>query len=161
MLKKTRKTDAEPAVSPKPIVMSGKTVIGDQIFIEGAIRGKENLLIEGTVKGNIEVKDHHLTVGSQGQVEAEIHAANVTISGRVVGNIHVTGRVEITKEADFNGEIKARSIAVEDGAYLKAMIELEREPLKKVTPSGKPEKKEAPEPSKEPLILAGKAGKGN
>ncbi len=161
MLKKNRKATAEPPAPPKPVAVDRETVIGDQISIEGAIRGKENLLIEGSVKGSIEVKAHHLTVGVKGQVEAEILAANVTVSGRLTGNINATGRVEITKEADFNGEIKARSISVEDGAYLKAVIEMEREPLKSVSPSGKPEGKTSSEPIKEPMILAGKSSKGN
>jgi cytoskeletal protein CcmA (bactofilin family) len=69
--------------------------------------------------------------------------------------------VEITKEADFNGEIKAKSISVEDGAYLKAVIELEREPTQKAVPLGKPEAKAFSEPTKEPLVLAGKDSKGN
>ncbi len=161
MLKKNRKASAEPPAPSMPVAVDQKTVIGDQISIEGAIRGKENLLIEGSVKGSIEVKAHHLTVGVKGQVEAEILAANVTVSGRLAGNINATGRVEITKEADFKGEIKARSISVEDGAYLKAVIEMEREPLKSVSPSGKPEEKTSSEPIKEPLILAGKGSKGN
>lgn len=161
MLKKNRKAMTEaPAESPKPVTMGNKTVIGDHIYIEGAIRGKEDLLIEGSVKGSIEVKAHHLTVGQKGQVEAEIQAANVTISGKLSGNINATGRVEITKAADFNGEIKARSISVEDGAYLKAVIEMEREPLKQVPSVGKSREKMPSEPVKESLLMAGKGSKG-
>jgi cytoskeletal protein CcmA (bactofilin family) len=107
------------------------------------------------------MKTHHLTVGSKGQVEAEVHAANVTISGKLEGNISATGRVEITKAADFNGEIKAKSISVEDGAYLKAVIELERETTQKAVPLGKPEVKASSETTKEPLVMAGKDIKGN
>ena len=161
MLKKNRKAAAEPPAPPRPAAIEQKTVIGDQISIEGAIRGKEDLLIEGSVKGSIEVKAHHLTVGVKGQVEAEILAANVTVSGKLAGNINATGKVEITREADFNGEIKARSISVQDGAYLKAVIEMEREPLKSISPSGKPEEKTSSDPIKEPVILAGKGSKGN
>jgi cytoskeletal protein CcmA (bactofilin family) len=161
MLKKNRKAASEPPAPPRPAAVDQKTVIGDQIYIEGAIRGKEDLLIEGSVKGSIEVKTHHLTVGVKGQVEAEILAANVTVSGKLAGNINATGKVEITREADFNGEIKARSISVQDGAYLKAVIEMEREPLKSISPSGKPEEKTSSDPIKEPVILAGKGSKGN
>jgi cytoskeletal protein CcmA (bactofilin family) len=161
MLKKNRKATAESPPLAKPAAVDQKTVIGDQISIEGAIRGQEDLLIEGSVKGSIEVKAHRLTVGVKGQVEAEILAANVTVSGKLSGNINAIGKVEITKEADFNGEIKARSISVQDGAYLKAVIEMEREPLKSISPSGKPEEKTSSEPSKEPIILAGKGSKGN
>ena len=41
------------------------------------------------------------------------------------------GKVEVTKEADFYGDIKAKSISVEDGAYFKGSIELNREPHRK------------------------------
>jgi len=159
MLKKNKKVDTGAKPSPVQATVEGKTIIGEQITIDGTIRGKEDLLIEGLVKGRIEVEAHRLTIGSRGQVEAEIQAANVTISGRLVGNINATGKVEITKEADFNGEIKAKSISVEDGAYLKAVIELEREPGKKPVPEIKPEDKSASEPVKEPFSLAGKSGK--
>ncbi|MGB2928982.1 MAG: polymer-forming cytoskeletal protein [Desulfobacterales bacterium] len=161
MLKKSKKVNTGTAPSHVPAPVEGKTIIGEQIIIDGAIRGKEDLLIEGSVKGRIEVEMHHLTVGPKGQVEAEIQAANVTISGRLVGNINAAGKVKITKDADFNGEITAKSISVEDGAYLKAVIELKREPPKKPVSVVKPEDKSASEPVKEPLTLAGKSSKGN
>jgi len=135
-------TSAEPTPITSPSVnpVSGqeKTVIGQNISVEGIIRGRENLVIEGSMKGSIELEKHQVTVGSKGKVEAEIHADNITISGRLVGNIKARGKVEITKEADFSGEIKAKRISVEDGAYLKAVIELERESDKKNTSSPKP-----------------------
>ena len=159
MLKKNKKVNTDTTPSHIPAPVEGKTIIGEQITIDGTIQGKEDLLIEGSVKGRIEVETHHLTVGSRGQVEAEIQASNVTISGRLVGNINAAGKVEITKEADFNGEIKAKSISVEDGAYLKAVIELKREPEKKPVTVVKPEGKSASEPVKEPFALAGKSNK--
>ena len=117
---------AQPAATP--IARPDKTVIGENISIEGDIRGREDLLIQGSVKGSVQLEKHHLTVGPKGQVEAEINADSVTISGQLIGNIKALGKVEITREADFTGEIKAKRISVEDGAYLKAVIELEREP---------------------------------
>ena len=104
-----------------------KTIIGEQISIEGSICGKENLLIEGSMKGKIELEEHQVIVGSKGKVEAEILAKDVTISGRMTGNIQALGKVEITRAAEFNGEVKARRISVEDGAYIKAVIELDRD----------------------------------
>jgi cytoskeletal protein CcmA (bactofilin family) len=161
MLKKDKKVDIEnkPSFIQGPV--QGRTIIGEKISIDGAIRGREDLFIEGSVKGRIEVEAHHLTVGPRGQVEAEIQAANVTISGRLVGNINATGKVKITKEADFNGEIKSKTISVEDGAYLKAVIELKREADKKPVPVVKAEEKPASEPVKEPFTLAGKSSKRN
>ena len=40
------------------------------------------------------------------------------------GNINTPGKIEITKEADFQGDILAKSIAVENGAFFKGSVEL-------------------------------------
>lgn len=137
-----------------------KTVVGKQISIEGSICGKENLLIEGSMKGKIELEEHQVTVGSRGQVEAEIHAKDVTISGRMTGNIQALGKVQITKEAEFNGEVKAKQFSVEDGAYIKAVIELERE-TKMPSSAGKPELQVVPSrKEEEPIALSGGVDKG-
>jgi len=113
-----------------------KTVIGEKISIEGSIQGDEHLVIEGSMKGNIEIDKHNFAVGQKGRVEGEINAQSVRISGQMIGNIKTKGKVEITREADFMGDIRAKSISVEDGAYFKGSIELEREPHRKTAATG-------------------------
>ena len=105
-----------------------KTVIGKDISIEGNIRGREHMIIDGSVKGNIEMETHDFTLGPAGKVEGEIHARNISISGQMKGNIKTPGKIEITKEADFQGDILAKSIAVENGAFFKGSVELITEP---------------------------------
>jgi len=146
---KDKSVEADLPRTTDPITRADKTIIGEQISIEGTIRGKGDLVIEGSVKGSIEVEAHHLTIGPKGQVESEIHAANVTISGKLNGNVTAKGKVQITKEADFNGEIKAKSISVEDGAHLKAAIELTQEPKKELASISRLEEKTASETQKE------------
>lgn len=160
MLKKTKTEKNAAAPTSNTFSVAGKTIIGEQVSIEGSIQGREDLVIEGAVKGSIRLEKYHLIVGPKGKVEAEIHAGNVTISGRVTGNIRAQDKVDITKEADFNGEIKAKRISVEDGAYLKAVIEVVREePQKKAAPAGKAVDMAASGASKEPITLAGEAEK--
>jgi cytoskeletal protein CcmA (bactofilin family) len=108
-----------------------KTVIGEHISIEGSIQGGENLEIQGSMKGTIELQKHNFRIGPNGHVDGEIAARNVSVSGEFKGNIKANEKVELTREADFYGEIKAKSISVEDGAYIKGVIELEREPNRK------------------------------
>jgi cytoskeletal protein CcmA (bactofilin family) len=110
---------------------NAKTIIGKDISIEGDIRGREHMVIEGSVKGNIEMETHNFTLGPAGKVEGEIHACNISISGQMKGNIKTPGKIEITKEADFQGDILAKSIAVENGAFFKGSVELISEPLEK------------------------------
>jgi len=108
-----------------------KTVIGEHISIEGKLRADEDLIIQGTLKGTIELEKHHITIGAKSKVEADIRAESMTISGTMNGNVSVYGKVAITKEADFTGQIKAKRVAIEDGAYINASIEMQREDAEK------------------------------
>jgi len=138
MLTKMKNGD-NPAPSPGLISNEGQTIIGRAVSIEGSIRGKENLVIEGRLKGSIVLEDYQVTVGPQGQVEGEIYAENITISGQMTGNIKAKNKVEITKDADFSGEIKAKRMSVEEGAYIKTIVELDRDGQKKpAVPESKP-----------------------
>ena len=62
------------------------TVIGSSIVIDGEISGDEDLVIQGTVKGKISLKESLFVEGS-GVVEADIETQNVEIAGQVTGNI--------------------------------------------------------------------------
>ncbi len=155
MFKKTKSPEKEDEIMPTPErsdfsatptaqSTSTKTVIGERITINGDIQGKEDLLIEGSLIGKVELENNQVTIGSKGRVEAKINAKNVIINGQLAGDIQASGTVKITKDAKFGGEIKARSISVEDGAYLKAAIELQRDPAKKGPTEAKPVPKPAP-----------------
>ena len=126
------------SMSTSPDTTDKKTVIGEHIFIEGNIRGEEHLVIEGSMKGNIEMKEHNFIVGSKGRFEGEILAQNVGVNGQIIGSVNAKGKVEIKNEADMIGDIKANSISVEEGAYFKGSIELNREPKRKATLTQKP-----------------------
>ena len=162
MLKRSKKGEKSKDVSSaaiseeeKRLLVSGtasateSTVIGEHITIEGSIRGEENLVIDGAMKGNVELKNHNFTIGSKGRFDGEIEAQNISISGEIKGNVKTPGRVQITSEADFIGEIKAHNISVEDGAYFKGVIELQREPNRKTTKSTDPDTKSVKQPSRE------------
>ena len=127
-----------PTRASAPTASEKITTIGENITIEGQIKGDEHLVIEGTLQGNVEMQKHNFTVGPNGRVDGEIRAQNVSISGQLQGTIQAQNRVEITKEADFVGDIKAKSISVEDGAYFKGSIELNREPHRKSTSAAAP-----------------------
>ncbi len=109
------------------------TCIGEAISIEGSISGRGDLIIQGNLKGTIDLGGQQFTVGTKGSVQADIKAEKVTISGKMKGNVTARGKVEITKTADFEGEIRAKRISVEDGAYMKAVIELEKDLPQKQT----------------------------
>jgi cytoskeletal protein CcmA (bactofilin family) len=105
-----------------------RTFIGEQVHMDGFIRCREDLHIDGSFEGTIELKEHRLSVGEKGRVAAEIRVRNATISGQVKGNILSEGKIEITRHGRFVGKIEAEGITVADGAYLKAVIQMARGP---------------------------------
>ena len=108
------------------IVNEEKTTINRSTVIDGHIKAEEHLIINGTIKGNIEIKGYNLFVGPAGKLDGEVYAQNVRIRGHMKGDIKATGKVEITKEANFSGNIESKSISVEQGAYFDAFVNLGR-----------------------------------
>ena len=99
--------------------------LGASIQIKGEVCGTEDLQIDGIVDGPISLKGHELTVGSSAQLKSEIHAGNVVAYGKVVGNVHSRGRVDIKKDGSIIGDIDSARISIEDGAHFKGRIEID------------------------------------
>ncbi len=99
-------------------------VIGSSIVIDGEISGDEDLVIQGTVKGKISLKEG-LIVENSGVVEADIETRNVEISGQVTGNIRASDKVEIKSEGRMVGDIKAPRILIADGAKFKGNVDMD------------------------------------
>ena len=100
------------------------TVIGSSIMIDGEISGDEDLVIQGTVKGKIAVKES-LFVESSGIVEADIETQNVEIAGKVTGNILASDKVELKTDCRVVGDIKAPRILIADGASFKGNVDMD------------------------------------
>jgi cytoskeletal protein CcmA (bactofilin family) len=100
------------------------TVIGPSIVIDGEISGDEDLVIQGTVKGKISLKESLLVEGS-GVVEADIDTQNVQIAGRVTGNIVASDKVELRADCRVVGDIRAPRILIADGASFKGNVDMD------------------------------------
>jgi cytoskeletal protein CcmA (bactofilin family) len=100
------------------------TIIGSSIVIDGEISGDEDLVIRGTVKGKIVLKENVL-VENSGVVEADIQTGNVTISGQVTGNVQATAKVELRADGRMVGDIKSPRILIADGATFKGNVDMD------------------------------------
>ncbi|MDH5566006.1 MAG: polymer-forming cytoskeletal protein, partial [Myxococcales bacterium] len=90
--------------------------IGKSIAIKGDLTGKEDLVIEGTVEGRVDLPDAQLTVGANGTIQAEIHAKSVVVIGKVTGNVHGSERIEIQSTGVVKGDVVAPRLVVAEGA---------------------------------------------
>jgi len=100
--------------------------LGSTITVKGEITSDEDLQIDGKVEGNISLRGHRLTVGRTAQLNSEINAREVIVYGNASGNLRARDRVEIKKDGQVIGDITTTRISIEDGAYFKGHIEIER-----------------------------------
>jgi cytoskeletal protein CcmA (bactofilin family) len=105
-----------------------KAILGRSVVFKGQILSRENLAIEGEVEGTIDMMDHRLTIGTDGNVRANVKAREIELLGSMQGSIEAVNKVYIRKGAKFVGDIHCAGIVIEDGAYIKAGIDLSRQP---------------------------------
>jgi len=99
--------------------------LGSSLQIKGQIIGTEDLQIDGKVEGSITLRGHQLTVGSTAQLTSEIHAGEVIVYGKVIGNVHARDRVDVKTDGSVVGDISTARISIEDGAHFKGRIEID------------------------------------
>jgi cytoskeletal protein CcmA (bactofilin family) len=121
---KAMSTDAMRPLSTSP---SGTTArLGASLHVKGEISGNEDLHIDGSVEGLVQLEDRKLTVGASAKLTADVVAREVVVYGSVKGNLRARDRIEIKKDGSVVGDLTTARIMIEDGAYFKGSIEIDR-----------------------------------
>ena len=114
----------EPVPAPAP--SSGRTVnIGPSVHIKGTLSGREDLTVDGRVEGKITLRDHVLTIGANGHIEAELQAKAIVVHGKVVGNVIAENRVEIAASGTVHGDVRAPRVSIADGAMFRGSVDMD------------------------------------
>lgn len=130
MFKKTHDEErpqevSKPAASdPVSVRTRSVSVIGPTLVFKGELSADEDLVIQGTIEGTIAHHKKNLSVGKEGRVKADIHAASVTIEGHVDGDIHGDDFVELAKGAVVRGNIFCARIRMADGARFNGSVDM-------------------------------------
>src|SRR5580658_6388257 len=101
--------------------------LGKSVVIKGELSGSEDLYVDGNVEGSIELRNHSLTVGPNGNVKANVSAKAVIIQGKLDGSVNASDRVELRKSAVVTGDLTTQRIAIEEGAFLKGKVDIQKE----------------------------------
>lgn len=133
-------------------------LVGKSLVVTGQIAGKEDLVIDGRLDGDVDLPENRLTIGPTGQVQGRLKAREIVVHGTVQGNLEASERVEIKKNARVIGDLKAQRPVIEDEAYFKGNVETIRveTPKQPVKAAAAPGATEA-----QPSLLAGDAKSEN
>ena len=98
--------------------------IGKSISVKGDVTGDEDTVIEGRVHGRVDLKNHHLTVGPNGVVEGELNAKQVTVVGKVNGNVSAIERLELADSSQVSGDLHSPRLLIQEGAQLNGNVSM-------------------------------------
>ncbi len=93
------------------------TIIGTDSAFTGSLRGKDNVVVLGTVEGECDL-DATLLIEEPGRFEGNIIAENVIIAGQVNGNVTARNKLEIAPSARITGDVSGEVIAIAEGASI-------------------------------------------
>jgi len=93
-----------------------ESLIGERTTFEGTFACEGSMRVMGTVQGELQSKGT-IYIEEKARVTARVTGAQVTIAGRVDGQIHCDGRVEIRPTGKVTGEIHAGALIMQEGAF--------------------------------------------
>ena len=106
-----------------PVSPRATACITQGIRIKGEITGKEDLFIDGTLEGKLDLGNASVTIGPNGKVKADVSAREVVVRGQLDGKIDGTERVQLWNSGRVTGEVRTERLAIEDGALLRGKVE--------------------------------------
>lgn len=107
--------------SHRKALQSFDSILGIATSIEGNLHVNESLRIDGRLKGNIKQEpgeSRWIIISSSAEIQGDIHAQNVSITGKVIGNIFASDSIELMNGCDVRGNITHKSLTVEPGALV-------------------------------------------
>ncbi len=114
---------SEPPTTKLPQPSVGfDTVLGSGSTIEGTLRSKANVRLDGEFTGTLEISGNVL-VGETAKITADINAQNISIAGAVRGNVFGK-KVQLLRTGRIWGDINATALTTEEGAFIDGKISM-------------------------------------
>lgn len=101
------------------------TLIAHQTEVSGDLHFRGSLVIEGTVRGNVNAhsdSDARLQIVEGGRVEGEIRVPHVVINGNVKGDVYAAHQLELSSKAMVEGNVHYKLIEMVKGAQVNGSL---------------------------------------
>ncbi len=98
--------------------------LGPVLEFDGELRGKEDVVVLGRLKGRILLPENDVLIAENARVEADIQVRDIIVRGEVIGNIAASGRIVIEKTGRLTGDLAGSMVSVEDGARFKGSVKI-------------------------------------
>jgi cytoskeletal protein CcmA (bactofilin family) len=96
-------------------------VVGQGSVVIGTIECEKDLYVAGRFEGTIITKGA-LHVYPEGVVKGKVKAKDLTVAGKMQGEIEVTNRLKVKNSANLEANINTRFLDWEEGAVLEGEV---------------------------------------
>ena len=97
--------------------------VSKQTVINGNVTTDANGSVAGTIHGNVVTKAT-LVVENNGLITGNAYAKNVIVKGKINGDVHSEGKVDIIKDGEISGQIFATVVNAQEGSLKKGITHL-------------------------------------
>ncbi len=87
---------------------------------------RSDLRLDSVIPGSISLNCKRLTIGETAKATADVVAREVIVYGELTGHLRAADRIEIKKHGSVRGDLTTRRIMIEEGAYFKGTVQIER-----------------------------------
>ncbi len=98
-------------------------IVAQGTSFEGKITSPGSLRVDGRVQGDIALSGD-LVVGANGEVDGNVDAQTVTVSGKITGNISAKSRLVLENKSRIKGDIRAAKLIIDEGAVFDGKCEM-------------------------------------
>ncbi len=92
------------------------TFIGKETSMSGHLNSKGTVRVDGLFEGEI-AADSDVIIGGEATVKAQVKGNNVTLAGRLEGDVEAANKLEILSSGALLGNIKTGVLSIEEGGY--------------------------------------------
>jgi len=94
--------------------------------LQGELRFEASFRVDGKLTGTVR-SEGDLIVGESGEIEGEVQAGQVFVSGTVRGTIRASRKIQIAPSGKVFAELDTPSLIVEDGATFEGTCAMSRD----------------------------------
>lgn len=90
------------------------TIIGAGTVFNGDVTSKSTIRIDGKVTGSVKC-DGDVVIGKDGIIEANVEGRNITLAGKIVGNVKAQETLKIEASGILNGDASMSTLIIDEG----------------------------------------------
>ncbi len=102
------------------------SLIGAGSVIEGNLKFKGGLRIDGVVRGNLEPADEGaactVVISENGRVDGSVKASHVIVNGLINGPVEATEHLDLQPKAKVTGDIRYKVLEIHHGAVVEGAL---------------------------------------